>query len=203
MSNMEKSPLRKILIAEDDPVSLRLLKNLLENMAFEVLLAEDGRKALKLFQKNEIEMLITDWIMPGLTGPEIIRKVRESNIPSMPYIIIITSKGRKQDIVAGLETGADDYVVKPFEPQELRARVKVGQRVIESQSALANRVKEVQHALSHIKNLEGILPICSYCHKIRDAKDSWQRLEAYIMNHSEAQFSHSLCPHCREKHYSV
>lgn len=203
MPSMKKSYLRKILIAEDDPVSLGLLKNLLETMAFEVLLAEDGRKAWELFQKNEIQMIITDWVMPGLTGLEIIRKVRESNIPSLPYIIIITSKGRKQDIVAGVGTGADDYLVKPFEPQELRARVKVGQRVIESQSALADRVKEVQHALSHIKNLEGILPICSYCHKIRDAKDSWHRLEAYIMNHSEAQFSHSLCPHCRKKHYSV
>ena len=153
MPSMKKSHLRKVLIAEDDPVSLGLLKNLLETMALEVLLAEDGRKAWELFQKNEIQMIITDWVMPGLTGPEIIRKVRESNIPSLPYIIIITSKGRKQDIVAGLGAGADDYIVKPFEPQELRARVKVGQRVIESQSALADRVKEVQHALSHIKNL--------------------------------------------------
>ena len=200
---MKKSPLKKILIAEDDPISLSLLLNLLENMAIEVLLAEDGRKAWELFQKNEIEMIITDWMMPGLTGPEIIHKIRESNIPSLPYIIIITSKGRKQDIVTGLEAGADDYIIKPFEPQELRARVKVGQRVIDSQSALADRVKEIQLALSHIKKLEGILPICSYCHKIRDAKDSWHRLEAYITNHSEAQFSHSLCPQCRKQHYSV
>ena len=200
---MEKSVLSKILIAEDDPVSLSFLQNLLENIAIEVLLAKDGRKAWELYQKNEIQMIITDWMMPGLTGPEIIRKVRESNLPSLPYIIIIASKGRKQDVVAGLGSGADDYIVKPFEPQELLARVNVGQRVIESQSALAEQVKEVQHALSHIKNLEGILPICSYCHKIRDGKDRWYRLEAYIMNHSEAQFSHSLCPHCRKKHYSV
>lgn len=199
---MEKSPLKKILIADDDPISLHFLKNLLENMAFEILMAEDGLKAWELFQKNEIQMVITDWMMPGLTGPEISRKIRESGILSIPYIIIITSKGRQQDIVSGLETGADDYITKPFEPLELQARVKVGQRIIESQAALADRVAELQHALSHIKNLEGILPICSYCHKIRDAQDNWKRLENYIMSHSEARFSHSLCPDCQEKYYS-
>ena len=101
----------------------------------------------------------------------------------------------------GLGAGANDYIVKPFNREELRARVKVGERIIKLQSSLAARVEELQEALSHIKTLQGILPICMYCHKIRDDKEAWGRIESYIEKHSEVRFSHSLCPECLEKHY--
>jgi len=110
-------------------------------------------------------------------------------------------KDRKEDIVSGLDAGANDYVIKPFEQEELRARLRVGERVVELQSALNDRVKELQKALSHIKTLQGILPICMHCHKIRDDQDVWQRLEKYIAEHSGVQFSHGLCPECRKKYY--
>jgi DNA-binding response OmpR family regulator len=114
---------------------------------------------------------------------------------------MLTARGERSDLIEGLEAGADDYVNKPFDPSELQARLGVGQRVVELQQVLAERVAELQHALEHVKTLQGVLPICMMCKKIRDDGESWQRLEQYVTDHSEAQFSHSLCPECLEKHY--
>ena len=128
-------------------------------------------------------------------------KVRELEARGPTYIIILTARGAKEDIVAGLGAGADDYVTKPFDIDELRARIEVGRRVVGLQAALADRVEELQAALDHVKTLQGILPICMHCHKIRNDHDSWERIEKYIAQHTEAQFSHSLCPECLKKHY--
>ena len=98
----------------------------------------------------------------------------------------------------GLDAGADDYLAKPFDRNELRARVQVGVRVVELQRHLAEHIKELETALSQVKQLQGILPICSYCKKIRDDQNYWQRVESYISDHSEAEFSHSICPSCYE-----
>ena len=106
-----------------------------------------------------------------------------------------------KDIIAGLEAGADDYIGKPYEKDELRVRVKVGERITALQSALVEQVRSLQEALAHVKTLQGILPICMHCHKIRNDQQSWQRLEKYIAEHSDAKFSHGLCPECMKKHY--
>ena len=116
------------------------------------------------------------------------------------YIIILTAKGNKEDIVEGLKNGADDFIIKPFNREELRARVTVGARVVELQEDLANRVEELENALSKVKVLQGLIPICSYCKKIRDDKNYWQQVEAYMGTHSEAKFSHSVCPDCYTDH---
>lgn len=100
-----------------------------------------------------------------------------------------------------LEAGAGDYVAKPFDQDELRARVAVGCRVVALQNALANRVAELQESLEHVETLQGILPICAQCHRIRNDQESWDRTEWYISKHTGAQFSHSLCPECIEKYY--
>jgi response regulator RpfG family c-di-GMP phosphodiesterase len=117
-----------------------------------------------------------------------------------PYLIFVTAKARTQDIVTGLGAGADDYIVKPFEREELRARVQVGFRMLELQAALADRVRELEEALTRVKQLQGLLPICSYCKKVRDDRNYWQQVETYIEGHSDAQFTHGICPECREKY---
>jgi len=139
--------------------------------------------------------------MPGLDGPEICRRLRALEDERPRWVILLTALGQKDDVVAGLGAGADDYLVKPFNASELKARLAVGRRVIELQTALANRVAELSDAMAHINTLQGILPICMHCHRIRDDQDSWTKLEQYLVEHSDAQLSHSLCPACLEKYY--
>ena len=115
---------------------------------------------------------------------------------------MLTTKDNKDDIVAGLDAGADDYLAKPFHPAELRARVQVGKRLVETQDELTTQITWLRKALDHIKTLQGILPICMHCKKIRNDSGYWEQVEAYITNHSEALFSHCICPDCLTLHYA-
>ena len=190
----------KILIAEDDPVSRRLLQAALSKWGYEVLVTTNGREAWELLQQPDAPSLfILDWLMPEMDGVEICREVRQIDALKSAYIILLTSRGAKEDIVQGLEAGADDYVTKPFDHGELRARVQVGTRVIALQNALAQRVRELEEAIASVKTLQGLLPICCYCKKIRDDGNYWHRVESYIAGHANVRFSHGICPECSEK----
>ena len=192
----------KILIAEDDITSRALLKHMLAEWGYEVVVTKDGNEAWEALQAEDAPKLaILDWIMPGPDGVEVCHKVRQLDVSNPTYIILLTSRGNKRDIVAGLEAGADDYISKPYETDELRVRVKVGERVASLQSALVEQVHSLKEALVHVKTLQGILPICMHCHKIRNDQQSWEKLEKYISEHSDAHFSHGLCPECLKKHY--
>lgn len=190
----------KVLIAEDDMVSRRLLKATLTKWGYEVIVTCDGLEALAALQGIDAPSLaILDWMMPGLDGIEVCRRVRRTQSHTPPYFIVLTAKGRREDIIVGLEAGANDYVTKPFDREELHARVRVGVRIVELQHSLADRVHALEEALARVKQLQGLLPICSYCKKIRDDQNYWQQVENYISQHSEAQFSHSICPACYEQ----
>jgi phosphoserine phosphatase RsbU/P len=189
----------KILIAEDDLISRRLLETTLSRWGYEVVVTCDGTAAWEVLRRADAPPLaILDWMMPGADGVEVCRRVRRAATPTPPYLILLTAKGRREDIVAGLRSGADDYVTKPFNRDELRARVQVGVRIVELQHSLADRVKALEEALTRVRQLQGLLPICAYCKKIRDDRNYWQQVESYISDHSEAQFSHSICPECYE-----
>jgi len=190
----------RILIADDDAVSRRLLERTLQEWGYEVVVASDGEEAwVGLAGKNAPQMAVLDWMMPGLDGPELCRRARalERRIPI--YVILLTARAERSDVVAGLEAGADDYVVKPFDKAELRARLHVGARVLELQGSLADRVRELEDALSKVKLLQGLLPICSYCKRVRDDRNYWQQVESYVTDRSAARFSHSICPACYER----
>ncbi len=187
----------KILIAEDDPVSRRLLEITLSNWGYDVIVTNDGAWAWEALQAEDAPQLaILDWMMPGLDGPQICHKARETPATKSIYLILLTAKGEKSDLVAGLAAGADDFVTKPFNREELRARVQVGMRMVEMQKSLADHVKELEAALSQVKQLQGILPICAHCKNVRDDQNYWQKMEHYVSEHSEAQFSHTICPDC-------
>ena len=192
----------RILIDEDDPTSRRVLETVLRKQGHEIVAASDGNEAWQLLQAPDApRLVILDWMMPGLDGPELCRRLRVRESQNPVYIILLTALIRKENIVEGLDAGADDYVTKPFDKDELNARVQVGKRVLDLQSALARRVEELEEAMTHVKTLQGILPICMHCHKIRNDMEAWQKLEEYVEEHSEAAFSHSLCPECLEKYY--
>jgi len=187
----------RILIAEDDAVSRTVLERCLTGWGHELTICHDGTEAWEYLQREDCPTLaILDWIMPGIEGPELCRRARALAKPVPTYMILLTGKGSSENIVAGLESGADDYVTKPFDRAELRSRIRVGERVIELERGLANRVQELETALSHVKQLTGLLPICAYCKNVRDDKNYWQRVETYIVAHSNARFTHGVCPDC-------
>ncbi len=109
---------------------------------------------------------------------------------------MLTALNAREDSVEGLRVGTDDYLVKPPDGNELRARIDVGIRVVELQSELSDRVVELEASLAREKHLQGLLPICACCKKIRDVKDYWQQVEGYIEDHSAVPFSHGICPDC-------
>ena len=173
----------RILIADDERASTMMLGRTLEQWGFEVVVAHDGTAAWERIVGTEPPALaIVDWEMPGVDGIELCRRIRSTLLPSPVYVILLTARNSRKDLVAGLEAGADDYLTKPFDPDELRARIHVGQRTL--------------GLIANIKRLTGLLPICSYCKRIRGDDQYWQQVEGYIAEHSDAQFSHGICPAC-------
>ena len=190
----------KILVAEDQTISRHILEASLRKWGYEVKGVENGTRAWEILQGEEAPQLaILDWLMPGMDGIEICRQIRLRPQTQPVYIILLSARSGQEDKIHGLEAGADDYITKPFDRDELRARVQVGIRVLELQGALAHRVRQLEEALSRVKQLQGLLPICSYCKKIRNDQNYWQQVDTYISDHSEAQFTHGICPECRDK----
>jgi CheY-like chemotaxis protein len=189
-----------VLIAEDDPASRRLLDATLRRWGHPVVMTVDGDEAWKALQLPDApSVAILDWMMPRLDGVEICRRVHAQGSPTPPYLILLTANTQRADVVAGLEAGADDYMGKPFDHDELRARLIVAMRVVELRRRLADRIGELEAALGRVKQLHGLLPICAYCRKIRDDRNYWQRVEEYVSAHSDVQFSHGICPQCYEQ----
>jgi len=192
----------RILIAEDDPISRRLLEVLLNRWGHEVVSATDGAAAWQqLISDQRPRLAILDWMMPKIDGLELCQRIRNKITDDYIYIILLTAREDKEDIIAGLESGADDYVTKPFDHSELQSRIKAGLRILSLKDELSRKVSELEEALEHVKQLQGIMPICMHCHKIRDEGQDWHRLEEYIQQHSEAVFTHALCEECLEKYY--
>ena len=193
----------KVLVAEDDVTSRSILKSVLEDWDYEVVIAHNGSEALeKLTGPDPPKLAVLDWVMPEMDGLTVCRKIRVLENDEPPYIIFLTTRDEISDIVHGLDAGANDYIGKPFDNQELHARIRVGERVVELQAALRERIRSLVDAAAHIKTLQGIHPICMHCHKIHTDEKTWDRIEKYISEHSDAQFSHSLCPECLHTYYS-
>ncbi|MCP4633848.1 MAG: response regulator transcription factor [candidate division Zixibacteria bacterium] len=190
----------RILIAEDDSVSRTILEQNLIKWGYEIIITKDGKEAYQVLTgENPPHFAILDWMMPEMDGVDICREIRKHHNSYFIYIILLTAKGGKDDIVNGLEAGADDYIIKPFNKPELKARVDVGIRMINLELSLENKISELKTALDNVRQLQGIIPICAWCKRIRDDEQYWQSVEGYIVKHSTAEFSHSICPDCRVK----
>jgi DNA-binding response OmpR family regulator len=175
----------RILIADDDRVSTTMLDRTLRRWDFDPIVVHDGTAAWEIFSGPAPPPLaILDWMMPGIDGVELCRRVRAAELKWPIYLILLTGRDSREDLIAGLDAGADDYLTKPFDPSELRARIGVGQRTL----ALMARVNQ----------LSGLLPICSYCKRIRSDHDYWEQVDTYLVEHSDVVLSHGVCPPCME-----
>lgn len=190
----------RALIADDDRGTALILQRALEASGVDVVVAADGGEAWALLQQDpSIGLGIFDWMMPGLEGPELCRRIRAHPAHDHMYLLIVTNRDSRADMVDGLESGADDYIVKPVDREELRARVGVARRVLQLQVTLAERARELQAAEHSITRLRKLIPICSYCKKIRGDQDYWEQLEDYLSQQTELEFSHGICPSCYPK----
>lgn len=174
----------KILVVDDDAVTRTLLTNMLDGMGHSAMEAEDGQEAWDLFQSLSFGVMIVDWEMPNMNGLELCRRIRELDRTKYTYIIMLTGRMGDQDFVEGINAGADDFATKPTTAPELEARLRVAERILGLQA--------------DVRKLEGLLPICSYCKRIRGKDDEWQQIEAYVAERSDTQFSHGICPECYE-----
>jgi phosphoserine phosphatase RsbU/P len=190
----------RILIADGDDASRLALEAVLAKQGHEVVVTSNGEQAWKALQvEDPPRMAILDWTMPAVGGVEICQRVRANPDLKSLYLMLLTTPENKKNLLEGLGAGANDYVNKPFDFEELEARVFVGAQMVQLQCELAQRAEELEDALSRVKQLQGLLPICSYCKSIRDDQDYWHRVEHYIGSRSEAQFSHGICPECWKK----
>jgi sigma-B regulation protein RsbU (phosphoserine phosphatase) len=191
----------RILIVEDEKVTRLRLEKILSKWGFETESCTDGETAWKrLCEPDPPRLCILDWLMPGMEGTELCRRIRKKFPDQCFYFILLTARQGVDNIIEGLGAGADDYMAKPFAERELRSRIDVGVRMIGLERTLAEKIKQLQAALEDVKQLRGLLPICSYCTKVRNDEDYWEQVETYISRHADVAFSHSVCPACYEKY---
>lgn len=189
-----------VLIAEDEPVSRRLLEKSLAQWGYRPVVCPDGLGALTLLRSPDAPRIaVLDWVMPGIDGVDICRAIRDSDTPTQPYLILLTARSRPEDTVQGLRAGADDYITKPVDREEFEARLQVAARIVGLQQRLADRVDQLEDALRRVRQLQGLLPICAYCKRIRDDHNYWNQVETYLADHTDVRFSHGICPTCLER----
>ena len=199
LTPMPPTGARRILLAEDEARYRRILSHYLTAWGFSVSVAQDGLEAVDaLTGPDSPALALVDWVMPGLEGPDVCRRVRQLDDRPYTYIILLTAKADKGEVAAGFEAGADDYVTKPCDMTELRARLKVGERMVNLERTLAQQVNTLQSALDHVRELKELLPICAWCKRVRDDKDYWHSIEEYLHVHTGTDFTHGICPHCVE-----
>ena len=177
----------KILVADDSRVSRNLLRSILEELDFEVLVAENGLEAWNVFQCEDISLLISDWEMPEMDGLELCRRVRAAAAtrPGYTYIMMVTALDGMKNFITGMAAGADDFIVKPYEPEVLRCRVRVAQRVL-----------AMQHEL---RSLAAALPFCRECDTIRSDPAGTKRLQDFLGSRPELKRVLGTCPACAPK----
>jgi sigma-B regulation protein RsbU (phosphoserine phosphatase) len=173
----------KILIAEDDPIATKVLLLTLQKLGHEVVVAGNGAEAWELFCREPVRVIVSDWMMPEVDGLGLCRRVRDRPQTLYTYFIILTAAHTStDDYTLAMDSGVDDFLTKPLDRELLRTRLYVAERIL--------------RYTAEIGILQDIIPMCSYCHKVRDGVDYWQRVETYIRDRTGSRFSHGVCPEC-------
>ncbi|MEM7585741.1 MAG: response regulator, partial [Acidobacteriota bacterium] len=187
----------RVLVVDDEPVNLQVVRNYLAVEAFDLTLASSGEQALRLLAEEKFDLVLLDVMMPRVSGYEVCRSLRANHSLSDLPVIFLTAKNQDSDVVTGLALGANDYLTKPISKDRLLARVRPHLELLHVHRNLEDLVDE---KMAEVTVLEGLLPICAHCKKIRDDENNWRQLEDYIDRHSEASFSHGICPDCFERY---
>ena len=176
----------KILAVEDDAVARAVLRKALHRLGHEVVEATDGEAAWERLQTGLVRVVVSDWMMPRSDGLELCRRIRGRMGQDYIYFILLTSRdATEENQRAAADAGVDDFLTKPLDLAELWMRLRVAERIL-------GYTKQV-------RQLEELLPICSYCKKIRDDQNYWQQMEGYINERTGSEFSHSVCPDCYQR----
>jgi len=173
----------KILIAEDDPVTVQILHFTLLHYGHEVVTATDGQEAWEKFDADPLRVVVSDWMMPGIDGLNLCRKIRERPRTEYTYFILLTAVNTgRENLRHAMDAGIDDFLTKPVDREAILMRLRVAERILEY--------------TTQIRQLKELIPICMYCKRIRDDTNYWDQLETYIHVHTGSNFSHGICPEC-------
>ena len=187
----------RVLAARSGTTDTRDAARTISSCGMEAVTAIDGADAWSRLQADPgIAAAILDWTLPTVPGPELCRRIRAHETLGRMYVLLINSRDRRDDLMAGLDAGADDYLIAPFDAEDLCARFHVGMRMRGVQETLRARAGELQAAADRITQISGLLPICTYCKQIRTDQNYWELLEDYLGQHTGLQFSHAICPSC-------
>ncbi len=187
----------RVLMADDDAMLRHGLGVQLQKWGYDPVVCASGDEARRALESSAPPLVaILDWSMPGADGLTLCAEIRATPRLRAMYVVLLTAHDTRDDMLTGFDGGADEYITKPFDWEVLRARLKTGVRIATLQRELGQKVTELERALANVKQLSGLLPICSYCKRIRDDRDYWQQLEIYLGDHCEAEFSHGVCPEC-------
>lgn len=199
--------MEKILIIDDEDTSIMVIKGFLDQ-DYDIEVGRNGKEAMELAEKWLPDLILLDVIMPDMSGMEVCKKLRGNSILNDPSIIMVTSKVEDSALQEGLESGAADYIKKPFSGIELRARVESALKLRASLRRLQEVIKEkeevitrLQEAKSTVKTLSDLLPMCSNCKKIRNDDGYWKRLEEYLRDHADVMVTHGICDDCARELY--
>jgi PleD family two-component response regulator len=198
---MDAASAERIMIVEDNVVNRRLLAGLLGRQGYATVEAEDGQRAIEMAQADPPALILMDIMMPRLDGYATCQALKEDPRTRDVPVVFISTLDQELDKVRAFSAGGVDYISKPFQVQEVYARVRTHLAIRRLQRELERRVAELEAALAQVHTLSGLLPICARCKAIRDDKGYWQKVETYVEAHSEAEFSHGLCPQCARALY--
>lgn len=187
-----------VMVVDDAPLNLQILSEILKD-DYDVVFATNGPDALLMAEMNHPDLILLDIQMPDMDGYEVIRVLKSTpHLENIP-VIFLTAMSQKEDEELGLQLGAVDYITKPIKPALVKLRIKNHLLLKAQRDTLLRQKEELENTIKRIKQLEGIIPICMYCKKIRNEQDMWQQIEVYISEHSEAFFSHGICEECFKK----
>ncbi|TAN42512.1 MAG: response regulator [Nitrospirae bacterium] len=188
-----------VLYVEDDPETQKIIADILKRRFSELYLASNGSEGLLAYEQHRPDIVVTDIRMPEMGGIEMAGKIMEINNDAR--IILTTAHSDTEYLIDAINIGVGQYVLKPIDTNALITAMTKCARTLMLQKEREILIKQLQEALDTVKTLKGMIPICSSCKKIRDDKGFWEQIESYITEHTEAEFTHSICPECTKRIY--